>query len=77
MSINVVPLLPHILSLEIPACSPFVFPSIFYYDPINIAVGGMLLDAISKSPGKVFSLTFIFLRDKNDVLNKEIIYQPY
>lgn len=45
MSINAMPLLPHILSLEILTCSGFIFLSIFYYDPITITVGGTLLDA--------------------------------
>lgn len=42
MSINAMPLLPHILSLEIPTCSSLIFLSIFYNDAITIIVGGML-----------------------------------
>lgn len=52
MSINAMPLLPHTLSLEIPACSGFIFLSIFYYDPIIITVGGILLHAIPKTWAK-------------------------
>lgn len=54
MSINATPLLPHIVSLEIPTCSSFIFLSIFYYDPINITVRGMLLHAIPKTWAKCF-----------------------
>lgn len=53
MSINVVPLLPRTMSLEIPACSGFIFLSIFYYDPIIITVGG-ILHAILKTWAKCF-----------------------
>lgn len=60
MSINVVPLLPHILSLEIPVCSCFIFHSIFYYDPITITVGGILLHVFPKTWAKCF-LKRIFL----------------
>ncbi len=61
MSINVVPLLPHTLSLEIPTCSGFIFLSIFYYDPITITVGGTSLHAIPKTWAKGFPILLEFL----------------
>lgn len=60
MSINDVPLLPHILSLEILTYSAFVFLSIFYFDPITTTVGGILFHAIPETLSNMLSYLLLY-----------------